>query len=82
MRKFSLRWVSHALTAGQMAQRVADSRGVLMAMRADAANGFVKIMTVDERSLTTDCSVQVTVDAMAFILQWMQDHPSISECKQ
>jgi hypothetical protein len=48
MKKFSLRWVPHTLTGAQKRDRVADSRRLLTALRADAANGFVNIITADE----------------------------------
>jgi hypothetical protein len=48
MQKFSLRWVPHELTVAQKGQRVADSRRLLQALRADAANEFGNIITADE----------------------------------
>ena len=48
MKTFSLCRVPHTLRAIQMAQRAADSRRLLMALRADTVNGFVNIMTTDE----------------------------------
>jgi hypothetical protein len=48
MRKFSLRWVPHDLTEFQKAQRVKDSRGLLKALKVDAKNNFVNIITGDE----------------------------------
>jgi hypothetical protein len=49
MRKFSLRWVTHDLTEFHKAQRVKDSRGLLKALKVDAKNDFVNIITGDER---------------------------------
>jgi hypothetical protein len=48
MRKASLLWVSHDLTEFQKAQRVKDSRGLLKALKVDAKNKFVNIITGDE----------------------------------
>jgi hypothetical protein len=48
MRKFSLRWVTRDLTEFQKAQRVKDSRGILKALKVDAKNNFVHIITGDE----------------------------------
>jgi hypothetical protein len=48
IRKFSLRWISHDLTEFQKAQRVKVSRGLLKALKVDATNNFVNIITGDE----------------------------------
>jgi hypothetical protein len=48
MQKFSLRWVPRKLTVAQKGQRVADSRILPQALRADAANEFANIITADE----------------------------------
>jgi hypothetical protein len=48
MRKVSLCCVAHTVIAVQKAQRVADSRGLLMVLRANATNRFVNIMIADE----------------------------------
>jgi hypothetical protein len=48
MKKFSLPWVPHDLTESQKAQSVKDSRMLLKALKADAKNNFVNIITGDE----------------------------------
>jgi hypothetical protein len=45
---FSLRWVPHALTSTHEPQCVDDSRIFLKALKADAKNGFVNLITTDE----------------------------------
>jgi hypothetical protein len=50
IRKFSLRWVRHDLTEFQKALRIKDSRGFLKALKVDATNNFVNIITGDESS--------------------------------
>jgi hypothetical protein len=48
MRKFSLQWVPHDLTGFHIAQCVKDSRVLLKALKVDAKNNFVKIITARE----------------------------------
>jgi hypothetical protein len=48
MRNFRLRWVPHDLTGSPKAQRVKDSRGLLKALKVDARDNFVNIITRNE----------------------------------
>jgi hypothetical protein len=48
MKKFNLRWVSHALNSSQKAERVTLSHEILAVLESDRRNSFQTVITGDE----------------------------------